>query len=208
MNKQLDVKAIERKVYTSYFSDGTLDFTVALIFLFFSLTLFTSRLEFGDLLSVIISFVPSILLYGFIIMVKKKITIPRLGTIVFNNKRKKMTIGLIGIPVLTILVGLVIYFTIPNKDEGIIRSLFFGSIFVIVFTIAAYLISTIRLSLYGGLATIAFITGKWLERGTGMTFVLPIAIFVIALIALTVGIVLLVKFIKKTKIKDIGKVDD
>lgn len=201
----MDTKSIERKVFTSFYKDGTLDLISGLIFLFFALTVFATRLQYGDFVSVIAVFIPIIIIYYSIKLIRKKITIPRLGTIVFSKQRKKKTKSILLIPIITICIGIVIYFAYPNKPEGFLNTILFSLGFLIVFSVAAYLTSTIRLALYGVLGSAAFAAGKLLERTTEMSLVLPVLMLVVSGIAFLIGIVQLVTFIKNNPVRDIGE---
>jgi len=81
MTQNIDLKEIEKKVWTSYFEDGIIDiFAGAWILVFGILAIHTDRVWVAGMFPV----------YGLALFVaiKKKITVPRIGYMKFNPQQK------------------------------------------------------------------------------------------------------------------------
>jgi hypothetical protein len=200
----MDMKLLEKKVYTSFYKDGTLDLKVSAFFIYFSLMIFVSRSTLDDFIGVILAIVPAILILIAVKLIKKRVTTPRMGTITFNQKRKKMIKSIVVVPALLIIIGIAVYFLLPNGNVELFRTILFGSVFFVAFSVIAYLTSTARLSIYGILGSIAFISGKLLERSIDSRYILPILMLTVSVISLFVGITMLITFIKTTPVKSLG----
>jgi hypothetical protein len=200
----MDIKLHEKKVYQSFHKDGTLDLIAGNVLLYFGLTLLAGRLGLSDLMGVLAAFIPAILLIATTRLIKQKITVPRMGTTVFSDQRQKKIKSIIILPLATIIIGLISYFVLPNKSTGLLTTMLFGSVFLIVYSVAAYLMSAPRLSIYGILATLAFVIGKTLEKSETFKFAMPILMLFVFTITFIVGVTMLIKFIKTHPIIDMG----
>ena len=79
MSEKVDLKAIERKAYLSYFEDGLWDMVVGLFILCFGIDMATGSPSSSFVL-------PSVMLVGWAI--KKSITYPRIGYVRFAPARR------------------------------------------------------------------------------------------------------------------------
>ena len=113
MNDKMSLKELESKAFLSYQKDGLLDIVIGFILLVGVLSSTLSEQGVSDTIR-ILSYVPLIIMGPALIFYygKKKITIPRLGHVIFGPKRKrdrKKLIAAILIINLVILYMIILY---------------------------------------------------------------------------------------------------
>jgi len=203
MVEELDLKKLERKVYTSYFQDGLTDILLGLIFIVMG---FVSIIR--TLTSVITSYVLiALILAGMFILFilsKKYITLLRIGKVKFSKERKAYNIKAILITVL-FLISSIIILTFLIKDGNYIGEfatmvgpLVMGLLlFTIPFSIMAYFLQFNRLYLVGVLTGFSevfiYLFSAFMELSLAICFTFSI----IGGIILSWGIVIFIRFILK-----------
>jgi hypothetical protein len=207
MTENLDLKAVEKKVYLSFTQDGLWDIAVGWLVLIFGLEML---LHYFMLVPVII--IPFLLLPS----LKKAITMPRMGYVQFNPERRRWVRFWMGVLTFilsgTALAGVVVMYAFASESTGF-RAWFenYGGLTaVLVIALAAYATGQVtgvkRYNWYTGLILgllalfLLFpIPGEWFGviLGSVITFT---------------GIVLLVLFIRKYPLTAdeglIGEADD
>ena len=79
MENSINIKQLEKKVYTSYHQDGLIEIFAGLVFLLYGIMMVTENTPF-----IAFSWMPALL----ILPAKKLITIPRMGVVKFKSARK------------------------------------------------------------------------------------------------------------------------
>lgn len=198
MTKQLDMKEIERKAYTSYHQDGLIDIFACVYIVGFSI---------GILLDYIWDFSFGVLIPGFLVVLvvplwiaaKRKITVPRVGYVNFGTRGKsKMTAIFLGILVLGVAFFFAFSLYLESSwlrfiiDNGMIA---IGIGALTVCSLFGYATGIKRLYAYGIVALALFAVGYFFE------IFFAYIVFALGLIVLSAGIVLLVRFVRKYPLK-------
>jgi hypothetical protein len=191
MAERIDLKALERKAYTSYHQDGIFDIYLGLAVIFFGITLLP-MLE-GSM----------IYLWGGIFIVwfvsygasKKAITVPRIGYVEFSPSRRYRLVFLFS---LLVIVNVVI-FAIMAFGLSAVAVIFlnqYGLLVVAIvggglFVVFGWATQIYRLLVYGTMTFLAFSVAQIL--------VLPISlpIIVLGISIAGVGFVLLYRFLRR-----------
>lgn len=192
MSSEINLKQIERKAYLSYHRDGLWDIFLGIFFLGMGIFMFfnTAYLMGG----LIAGLVPVA------IIIKKWFATSRLGYVKFTSQRqtqeKKSRVKLTVILSLTAILGLVNFMAFSGKAEwqtwirnlGIIH---FGFVLSLVLGAVGLLFDMKRLLVYAGLILAAFIAAHLTNTYPPAYFILPGIIFLI------VGLVMLIRFLRK-----------
>ncbi|MFX1318366.1 MAG: hypothetical protein ACFE9D_08490 [Promethearchaeota archaeon] len=191
MSERIDLKALERKAYTSYHQDGIFDIILGLAIIFFGLTLLPLLEESMTYLwggTFIVWFIS----YG---VAKKSITVPRMGYVEFSPSRRYRLVFLFS---LLVIVNVVI-FAFMMFGLSVAAVLFLNQYGLLVvatvggglFAVFGWATQIYRLFGYGAITFLAF--------SAAHVFVLPITYPIIAIgIALAgLGFVLLYQFLRK-----------
>lgn len=194
MPEQIDLKSIERRAYLSMFEDGLLDLFIGTLFL---MSVARSGLDLLDTAPAVPYMSYALLLLGFAIYVwgKRLITIPRLGMVTFGQRRQQRRRGVIVIFAAALLIpaaALIIGPRAAGLAQQIIPLMIIAVLFIPL-ALAAYLLEVKRFYLYAVLFTLPEI----LIQLTGMRLVFIVALLAAAVIALTLGGVLLARFMRK-----------
>jgi len=185
MNKELDLKELEKKVWLTYFQDGFWDIFIASMMLTMAIRTLTDNVWFtlGMFTGV------PILVIG-----KKFITIPRLGHVKFSQFRMKRQIRLmatIGIAVCA-TVGFLLLISMGWDAPKVISSLGMAVFLALIFGLIAYFLEFPRLFIYGLMfATNEIIWGLFGEP-TG-----PYVVLIFGSAVLVIGLIILASFIRK-----------
>ena len=185
MTTPIDLKKIERKAWTSYLHDGLWDIFLGLLMLTGGIRALTDNAWFTLVI------LASVLV---IVVGKRLITTPRLGHVKFSPARKvkqHRLIAVIGISV--IAMGVLLWLAtlgvgLPKTASAPIVVI----LVALVFGLIAYYMDFRRLYAYGLLFAIAMALWETLGDPTG-----PIASSVSGGIALLIGLVMLIRFIRK-----------
>jgi hypothetical protein len=206
MANRVDLEAIEKKAYRSYFMDGIWDIFIGMIFL---------NLGIGPLL-ILLSILPSIWniiiislgwnIFAFLIFYlgKKYITIPRIGFVKFGPKREakriKLKIFLFGIFMINLILfilritGIIDYTYI----ERFLYTLLIGlGMFIFPFSLMAYFLDFTRLYFYAFSAGIGFILTEYIKQIVGYPLGSIIIFGCIGGIIVAIGLSYFILFIRK-----------
>jgi hypothetical protein len=190
MNTQINLKELERKAFRSFYQDGLWDIFFGLMLLaVFSFTLF-DNLENKTMRVLVMLFIEIGAMFTLIIG-KKKITTPRLGSVTFGPKRKRrfLYVFLANSLSLVVLAGsLALRLARPDlMQNDLISSFGMGIWITFITSLMAYFLDFNRLYIY------AIIYGATFTAV--LTLDLPILFLVGAVLILIPGAVLLVRFL-------------
>jgi hypothetical protein len=206
--EQLNIKALEKKAFRSFFRDGIYDVFLGTILLSFGLPLIL--IEFGWLhyktmaIPLIISVILNVGALLFFVFGKKYITAPRLGIVHFGKTRKRKMMHVTLLLAISVLIGVVTFFLTQFKvlpvggKTGIPAvGIIFGIQALIVFSLAAYFMDFTRLYLYAFLFAAALPLTLWLKKNAVLAY--P-SLYVFSLTAgpmLVIGWILFVRFLRQ-----------
>jgi hypothetical protein len=210
--EQLNMKALEKKAFRSFFKDGIYDVFLGLILLSFGLPMMLNEFGWIDYETMIWPLVFALTLnigaLLFFVFGKKYITVPRLGLVRFGKGRKRKMKHVKLILVISALIGVVIFFLVLFKllpvggETGIpVAGVIFGIQALIVFSLAAYFMDFTRLYLYAFLFAVSLPLTFWLKKND--FFAYP-SLYVFSLTAgpmLVVGCVLFFRFLRQFPMK-------
>jgi hypothetical protein len=206
--ERLDLKALEKKAFRSFFKDGIYDIFLGLLLLNFGVPLILNEFNLLDYETITTPLMIPVIICGaallFFILGKKYITVPRLGIAHFSKPRKRkmrhVKLLLIG----SVLLGVIMFFLALFKahpvggEKGIpLPFLIFGIQALLVFSFMAYFMDFTRLYLYAFLFAVSLPLTFWLKRNTSFSY--P-ALWVFTLTAgpiLIVGSVIFIRFLKQ-----------
>jgi hypothetical protein len=107
METNINLKQLEKKVYTSYHQDGLIEIFIGLVFLLYGIMMVTENTPF-----IALSWMPALL----ILPAKKMITIPRIGIVRFKSTRKiKITKAAIVLLITGTFTLIIVLFFITNS---------------------------------------------------------------------------------------------
>jgi MFS family permease len=170
MSDNKTLKAVDRKIFTSYFEDGLLDIFLAAFVLMFAIGPFLSG-PLGDFWGTVI-FLPFFgLVYLILRYIRKRVVSPKIGSVKWGEMRKRklrtVSIIMLIINVIFLLLGMVVFFRpIPS---GYTVSIQFSVIMLILFTAAGYMLDFNFLYVYGILIALAMPVGEWLYQTAGFS---------------------------------------
>ena len=199
MTNDIDLKKLEKEVWTSYFEDGFLDIIIGLILLVSILSSTLSELEVADLIRISI-YVPLMFLCPVIyVLGKKYVTIPRLGLVKFSPERKAKRTKVIIIMVISQLVLLTILFIAIVKpfEVGFLLSIIVTLNIFVAFALIAYYLDYSRMYIIGVLFAMSEPMYYFLDHNTNITHIGLIAYGIPAIIILVMGTVALWQFLQK-----------
>jgi hypothetical protein len=190
MSEMIDLRHVERRAWTLYFQDGLWDIFFGLLFLGGGLRALTDNLWFYLLV------LAGILIF---ILGKRWITLPRLGQIHFSPQRKARTrvvrVVAAGAMIITALIFILI---ISGADlSGAPVSWIFVIMVPGVFFLMAYLMDFTRLYGYTVLIAVFTLLGEFVGDPAAAW-----AQIIAGLVPLTVGIILLVRFLRRYPVVD------
>jgi hypothetical protein len=199
MNREPNLKEIERRAYMSYHEDGLLDIFVGVYVLGFGLGIFMDAIwEFG-----FGAIMPAILIATILpiwIVAKRKITMPRIGFVKFGPSGGTTKLMAIFIGLAVVGLGVSVVFTLALSQSGsrqLLDLIFQNGMFIVGFGSLAvcilfgYSMGLKRLYAYGLLAMISLVVGHFAG--------IPFAYILLALgtTVMVAGIVLLIGFVRK-----------
>lgn len=202
MPKNINLIELERKAYRSTFQDGLWDIFWGLLILGFGLSPWLYELGIPGPWNTAVVMLPAPLL---IVLGKKYITIPRLGTAQFNMSRKlAKSRGRITLAISVIIPLIVILFFITDIIKiGLGRfvvAMSAGLFLIIVLSLIAYFLDFSRLYIYAWMFAISLIIAEYLSPYTGIAAARLIACGLFSIIILIIGIALFVQFLSDTKL--------
>lgn len=199
MEQQIDLKQLERKVWTSFYEDGLGDIFLGCIVLMFALAPFLSR-RLGDFWSSAV-FIPFwAIVYLLLVLLRKYVVIPRIGVVRFGRARKKRLIkfNIVMLVVLSIGLTLGIVSFRGSTTQAWVHNLRFIAIVLICFGFAAYYLGFVRLYIYGILVALCIPIGEWLYSHAGIPHHgFPVTFGITAGIIIITGFILFLRFLRK-----------
>lgn len=188
--------------FSYHFEDGLLDVFIGVIILQQGMTILFSQLNvFGDA-SALAAFLICFVLYIGIILLWKRITLPRISKAVTTPiKKKNFTFFFIFNAVFFVLmiIGAVL-FSQTIERASLFRQLLIRVLpMILALGIGAYLLDISRLFLYAAAVVFAFPFGGYLSILIGWIYIQPILILATALMIILLGIVFFVRFIRANK---------
>jgi hypothetical protein len=190
MSEMIDLRDVERRAWTLYFQDGLWDIFFGLLFLGGGLRALTDNLWFYLLV-----------LAGVLVVIlgKRWITLPRLGQIHFSPQREARTRVVRVVAAGAMLITAVIFILIISGAD--LSGAPVGWIFVImvpgVFLLMAYMMDFTRLYGYTVLIAVFTVLGEFVGDPAAAW-----AQIIAGLVPLTVGIILLVRFLRRYPVVD------
>ena len=188
MSNQVNLKELERQVYTTYQEDGVWDIFLGLgmllggIGMIFDLMIFLPI--FGGMAAVLAT------------AFKKAVIVPRIGTVKFAPSRQ-ITMQKSGL--FMVLAGMLSFLTIllivvsGSRDHWIAQNfeIVFGLFVAAVMCGVGYMLAINRLYAYAGFTLVAFVGGSLLE------IEFPYVIAALGAVVLVAGLGLMARFIRK-----------
>jgi len=186
MAQDVDLKQIERKAWTSYFQDGLWDIFIGLLML---------GMGFNILFDETVWYI-AIFALGFLVMIigRRLITIPRVGRVKFGPARRIKQKKVFVVLAISLLVGFAVSFIpLSGVDPStIVVAATAGVWIILIFGLVAYFMDFRRLYAYGLLFAIAMALAIALDD-----LIPTIIFFVSGSVALLIGLVVLIRFIRK-----------
>ena len=193
-------KTIERRVFTSFYRDGSIEAFTGIILLQLGLPLLFSRAGFGDMESALLTLPIALVLLTIVFLVRKVAVFPRLGRVKFLPERRNKLSKFIMVPIFTLIAGAVLGYVLTQNDS--LRNVFMGLLPyslspIIIFSAAAYFLNMKRLYVYGAIVSITFPFGKYLDSIINSEATLPITLLVPGFVFLGIAIVIFWGFLRK-----------
>jgi len=195
MATDVNLKELERNIIISYFKDGLWDIYGALLLLGFGLTMVTG----WDYLMLAFATLSVVLL-----LLRKRVTVPRLGQVKFSLERQAKTKRSILIAVVigtfTMLLGMVFFVLastniLPRWLDIWMGNYFlaaFGGMLALVVAVAAYIVGVWRYYIYAALTFIAYVFASIL-RPNDIEYM---PILIAGSIILISGTIILMRFLR------------
>lgn len=173
MSQDISLKEAERQAFRTFFSDGLIDIGVGCYLLIFAIAPLLGDIGLDDFWSSMIFLPFWLLVNALIIILKKRVVAPRIGSVKFGafrlRKLKRMQIISMGLTALGLVLGIVVLFIpgiIPSDWTFPVLS---ALIMVSLGVIAALFTDYPMFYLYALLAGAAVIIGELLYRNLGVS---------------------------------------
>jgi len=199
MTEKISLKAAERKAFTAAFEDGLWDVFLGCFMLMFVIAPFLSA-SMGDFLSSAV-FLPFLgILWLVIVLIRKWVIRPRVGTMKFGVSRKtrmmKFTVIMLIFNVLALIGGAIAAVT-TDVVAGRVHVVIFSGLCLAGFSIAGYFLGFRRLYLYGLLVGGSPLVGEYLWAYHGFSHHgFPVTFGVCSAIMIITGLVLFVRLLR------------
>lgn len=186
MNTDADLKAIQRKVYLSYFQDGLWDVLLGIFFIGWGLMLWYDFVAVMG--GVWVAF------YFLVLGLKRWLVYPRAGYIKIAEARKQQ-VKMVILGVMLFLAGLAAFFifaveTRPDWFSDYFMFIF-GTMLAVVIGVLGYWWKVSRWYVYAVIVFASFSLYQWLNTPLNLTFIVPGGIITVC------GFTLLVLFLFK-----------
>ena len=189
MSQEQDFKKLQQRTYASYHQDGLIDIIIGWAIIGFGINMALDNSAF-----LFISWLP-IILY---VPIKNRVTVPRIGYVKFSSSNS-LILGIVLAVLMVLLLGIFILLIlgpelIPTQISEWFREyylLLFGSIFGLGFVGAALATGITRFYAYAVMLVVVFAGGIWLNVAE------PIYVITAGVLIGIVGIVLMVRFLRK-----------
>ncbi len=199
-----DQKEIERRIFTSFLLDGSLEAFTGIFLLITGLSILLSRYSFGDLQSGLIALAIALVLIATVFIIRKLVVIPRLGSVKFLPQRRRKLSKLIIIPSAFLIAGIIIslvFLDNPDNKQVVLAQLPIFISPLVLFSAAAYYLDMKRLYLYSVLIALIIPMGKFLETIIISPSVLPVITLGAAGIFFIVAICIFLSFFRKSSVR-------
>jgi len=204
MEREIDLKHLERKVWTSFYEDGIWDIYLGLLLASIAVGAFCTDAGISEEYSIYGHIGVLMAAMLFLWLGKRFITVRRIGTVVFGPRgRARLTKAQILLAI-SCVTGLVAFLLIASAIGNAARQpvmdhivpLFWVVNMLVLFSLAAYFLNYVRLYVIGFLYAIAVPADKILRQ------VLHIDLSVVAfgmpaLVIIIMGVIVLVRFLCK-----------
>lgn len=219
MSQKDDLKAIEKKVFTSFHQDGLIDLFLGFILLVSILSSTLDASGVSDSIRIVI-YVPLMVILGPVLYMlgKKYITFPRMGYVKLGSKQKQKRRVVVFSVITAILATLVILTIIlGNKAENVgsvfgIKAEFWTSalvtlIIISIFAVIAFVLMTPRFYLLGLIVGMSEPLYTLLRNLTQIKYIGVIAYGIPALLLFILGTIMLSRFLNKYPLPKAGETD-
>lgn len=207
MSQDKTLKAIDRKIFKSYFEDGLLDIFLAAFVLMFAIAPLLSG-TLGDFWSSFI-FLPFWgLIYLVLWFIRRRVVTPRIGSVTWGAMRKeKLKTGSIIMLVINLvffILGIISF--ISPIPSGYSMSLRFSLMMLILFSGAGYMLDFTTLYVYGVLIALAMPVGEWLFQNVGFSHHgFPVVFGTVSAAMFLRGLYKFITFVKETPLQPEGE---
>lgn len=197
MDKQANLKDIERNIFRETVRDGILDIMIGCILLIFVFApLLSTRL--GDFWSSAVFLPVWLVMFAGLRFVKRTYIQPRIGKVEYSTYRKRRlkNINLIFLVfnIIALGLGILAFFNIQDFQGWIP----FSILMLIGFSLGGFMIESPRLYLYGILTALAPMIGEYLWRNHGFSHHgFPVTFGVLSGIFILTGIMLMVSIFRR-----------
>jgi hypothetical protein len=204
MKNSIDLAEFEKKTFKSVHEDGLWDIMIGLtLIIFMVLPLYLSDAGLSDFWSSFVMLIPYALIFLIIKTFRSKLVGPRIGIFKIGQSRRKkiriLNLFLVILLVLGAIFSLLAFdLVIPVDNQAWFFPLIISSVFLFMFSAAAFLLSAPRFLIYGTMIAFFVPAGEILFRkGILMHHGFPAAFGTAALIIILTGIIKLVLFLKR-----------
>ncbi|MDH4212186.1 MAG: hypothetical protein OEV79_12145 [candidate division WOR-3 bacterium] len=203
--QKIDLKKLERKVWTSFYEDGIWDIYLGLLLSSIAIGAFCTDVGISEKYSIFGHVGILVFAILFLALGKRFITLPRIGTVVFGPRgRARLTKAQIllaiscvsGLAAFLLIVSTMGNATARQPVMGYIVPLFWIVNMLLLFSLAAYFLNYARLYIIGFLYAVAVPTDMILRQVLHIDLSV-VAFGVPALIIICMGVVILTRFIRK-----------
>jgi hypothetical protein len=203
--QNIDLKQLERKVWTSFFEDGIWDIYLGLLLFAMGIGAIISDIGISHTVTMIIYVLIVGTAFLFLLLGKRYITRPRIGHVDFGPKGKARKRKTRIVFTISVLVGLIAFVVAVLSAKGslsqslrtdlLLPAIWVGNM-IIVFSLAAYFLHFNRLYLIGVMFAIAvpldiLLTALTRQDLTFLAFALP------AMVILIMGSIVLSRFLRR-----------
>ena len=219
MSQNIGLKAIEKKVYTSFHQDGLIDLFLGFIMLVSILSSSLDASGVSDSVRIAI-YVPLMVVLGPVLYMlgKRYITFPRMGYVKLGSKQKKkrriVTFSIITAVLLTLIILTIILGDKAGNVGSVfgIKAVFWSSamvtlIIIGIFCIIAFILMTPRFYLLGLIVGLSEPLYMILKNFTHLKYIGVIAYGIPAVLLFILGTVVLKRFIRKYPLPRASDVD-
>ncbi|MFC2008618.1 hypothetical protein ACFLUT_00990 [Chloroflexota bacterium] len=193
-------RTLERRVFTSFLRDGSIEAFTGIFLLQLGLPILFSRSGHGDLQSALLAMVVALLLLTAVFVFRRFVVVPRLGDVKFLPERRRRLSRLIFVPTITLIASAVVGFALsrsPTTGSAFIGLVPYVLTTVIVFSAAAYFLDMGRLYLYAAIVGLTMPVGKYLETVIVSRDTLPATVLFVAFVFFGIATVFAIAFLRK-----------
>jgi hypothetical protein len=209
LNEQkIDLKQLERKVWTSFYEDGIWDIYLGLLLSSIAIGAFCTDTGLSEKYSIFGHIGILVFAILFLVLGKHFITVPRIGTVVFGPRgRARLTKAQIllaiscvsGLAAFLLIASITGNATVQRPVMEYIVPLFWTVNMLVLFSLAAYFLNYRRLYIIGFLYAIAVPADKIMRQILHIDLSV-VAFGVPAMIILIMGVIVLIRFLRKYSI--------